>query len=161
VRVAYLAGAGCLLYVALLGVSFAGGPIGPHSLLPVPGVPHKVAGNPLVQSGLGLLGADDPTGDGTAAPAAQPTGTGRTATPKPSASARHGAAESLVRVTPGPPASTGPPAGPPAASPTPTPAATTPPPVAPTTPPASPPAPTDSPSTESAPTPPAGGTGPA
>jgi hypothetical protein len=164
VRVGYLLGAGCLLYVALLGVSFAGGPIGPHALLPLPGLPEKVD-DPLGISGLTGVGA--PAGHGADE---QPDGTRgtRTATPratatrKPTAAPR-AATESLVKLTPTKPTSTGAPAGTGStdATPTPTPeAGTTTPPADPTPPPADPPpSPTDSPSTESAPTnPPTPGT---
>jgi hypothetical protein len=164
VRVGYLLGAGCLLYVALLGVSFAGGPIGPHALLPLPGLPEKVD-DPLGISGLTGVGA--PAGHGTDE---QPDGTRgtRTATPRATATRRATAAprpatESLVKLTPTKPTGTGAPAGPgsTATTPTPTPGAgTTTPPADATPPPVDPPpSPTDSPSTESAPTnPPTPGT---
>lgn len=101
VRAGYAVGAACLLYVALLGVSFAGGPIGPRSLLPVPGLPEKVADGPLGMSHL--LGLGTPDGGSSAAPAAVAPTPGVTGTPHPSVSpsARRGTgSESLTTVTP-------------------------------------------------------------
>src|SRR5215470_2343147 len=100
-----LAGA-CVGYVVMLVLSFMGGPITPHQLLPLPGIPdvRSHANSPTPTTPVGT--STDPghvVGPGVSVPTTSPAAGGATAkvsAPKVSAKASVGAGSSSVKLPP-------------------------------------------------------------
>lgn len=141
----YLAGGLGMAYAAMLGLSFVGGPIGPGTLLPVPGMPESA----VVNTGPEPEGSMSPISEGQLAREdgdKQVSRIGATSTPKPKTSGGATPKAGAVKPTPAKssvapsgttaptPPKTTPPANPTTAAPPPPPTPT----AVPTTPPPSP-----------------------
>jgi hypothetical protein len=128
--IGFIAGGVGVVYGVMLGLSFVGGPISPHALLPVPGVPTAA----VIVTGPQPAGSMKPVSDGkvTRTSGAQPR-TSAASTPKPGTSTTGKAVLVVGSGTPTPtPTAPSPDADPTpspsqtTASPTPTPTKTTP-----------------------------------